>query len=145
MAVNPDIDYVVVRPVEGDHAGSATCWRRRGSRTTPASSGEHPEVVATVHRRAAARARRYTPPFHVLRRAAPEAHQVLGADYVTTEDGTGVVHIAPAFGEEDKLVSDAAGIEPSSPVDEQARFTAEVPPYAGTAGLRRQQADHDAT
>jgi isoleucyl-tRNA synthetase len=37
---------------------------------------------------------------------------VLSADYVTTEDGTGMVHIAPAYGEEDKVVTDAAGIEP---------------------------------
>ena len=54
---------------------------------------------------------------------------MLAADYVTTTDGTGIVHIAPAFGEEDKLVTDAAGIEPVVPVDAGGRFTAEVPPY----------------
>ena len=60
----------------------------------------------------------------LLRRAASNAHQVLTADYVTTEDGTGVVHIAPAFGEEDKAVTDAAGIEVVNPVDSQGKFTA---------------------
>ena len=53
------------------------------------------------------------------------------ADYVTTEDGTGVVHIAPAFGEEDKAVTDAAGIEVVNPVDAQGKFTSQVPPYEG--------------
>ena len=61
----------------------------------------------------------------------PNAFQVLTADYVTTEDGTGVVHIAPAFGEEDKAVTDAAGIEVVNPVDGQGKFTSLVPPYEG--------------
>ena len=42
------------------------------------------------------------------------------SDYVTTDDGTGIVHIAPAFGEEDKGVTEAAGIEPVVPVDDGA-------------------------
>ena len=56
---------------------------------------------------------------------------MLAADYVTTDDGTGIVHIAPAFGEEDKVVTDAAGIEVVVPVDAGGKFTAEVPPYEG--------------
>ena len=56
---------------------------------------------------------------------------MLAADYVTTEDGTGLVHIAPAFGEEDKVVTDAAGIEAVVPVDTRGEFDATVPPYAG--------------
>ncbi|MGZ4625508.1 MAG: class I tRNA ligase family protein, partial [Kineosporiaceae bacterium] len=51
--------------------------------------------------------------------------------FVTTEDGTGAVHMAPAFGEDDKAAGDAAGIDPVVPVDSQGRFTREVPPYAG--------------
>ena len=43
----------------------------------------------------------------------------------------GVVHMAPGFGEEDHCVCEAAGISVVCPVDDQARFTAEVPPYAG--------------
>ena len=53
------------------------------------------------------------------------------ADYVTTEDGTGMVHIAPAYGEEDKVVTDAAGIEPVTPVNSRGEFDAQVPPYEG--------------
>ncbi len=73
---------------------------------------------------------RYNPPFDFFT-GRENAHQVLTADYVTTDDGTGIVHIAPAFGEEDKLVTDAAGIEPVVPVDSSGKFTDEVPPYAG--------------
>ena len=53
------------------------------------------------------------------------------ADYVSAEDGTGLVHIAPAFGEDDKVVTDAAGIDVVNPVDAQGRFTSLVPPYEG--------------
>ena len=73
---------------------------------------------------------RYTPPFDFFV-GNERAHQFLTADYVTTEDGTGVVHIAPAFGEEDKVVTDAAGIEVVNPTDSQGRFTSQVPPYEG--------------
>ncbi len=74
--------------------------------------------------------RRYRPPFSYFLGHA-NAHVVLAADYVTTDDGTGVVHLAPAFGEEDKLASDAAGIAAVVPVDAAGRFTAEVPDYEG--------------
>jgi len=59
------------------------------------------------------------------------AHQVLGADWVDTGEGTGVVHMAPGFGEDDKIECDKVGIPTVSPVDERGRFTDEVPPYAG--------------
>ncbi|MGH3913051.1 MAG: isoleucine--tRNA ligase, partial [Pseudonocardiaceae bacterium] len=73
---------------------------------------------------------RYVPPFDFFA-GRPAAHQVLAADYVTTDEGTGLVHLAPAFGEEDKAVTDAAGIEAVVPVDSAGQFTPEVPPYAG--------------
>ncbi|HEY6425286.1 MAG TPA: isoleucine--tRNA ligase [Pseudonocardiaceae bacterium] len=73
---------------------------------------------------------RYVPPFDFFAGRA-NAHQLLAADYVTTDEGTGLVHLAPAFGEEDMAVTDAAGIEAVVPVDSAGQFTAEVPPYAG--------------
>ncbi|MGH8920356.1 MAG: class I tRNA ligase family protein, partial [Actinomycetes bacterium] len=72
----------------------------------------------------------YVPPFDFFA-GRPTAHQVLAADYVTTDEGTGLVHLAPAFGEEDKAVTDAAGIEAVVPVDSAGQFTADVAPYAG--------------
>jgi isoleucyl-tRNA synthetase len=47
------------------------------------------------------------------------------------EDGTGIVHMAPGFGEDDMAVCQAAGIPVVVPVDEAGKFTAEVPPWAG--------------
>ena len=87
--------------------------------------------------------RRYTPLFDFFA-GRTGAHQILAADFVTTEDGTGLVHMAPAFGEEDKAVTDAAGIEAVIPVDSAGQFTAEVAPVRRDAGLRRQPGDHPA-
>ena len=53
------------------------------------------------------------------------------ADFVTTEDGTGVVHWRPAFGEDDQNACNAAGIPTVVTVDDHTRFTALVPPYQG--------------
>ncbi|MEI7718779.1 MAG: isoleucine--tRNA ligase [archaeon] len=57
--------------------------------------------------------------------------RILLGDFVTAEDGTGIVHTAPAFGEEDYYVCKANGIDFVSPVDERGRFTKEVTDYAG--------------
>jgi isoleucyl-tRNA synthetase len=56
---------------------------------------------------------------------------VLAGDFVTTEDGTGIVHMAPAYGEDDKATADAADIVAVTPVDSKGRFDATVPDYAG--------------
>ena len=59
------------------------------------------------------------------------AFKVIAADHVTTTDGTGAVHMAPAFGEEDQRACEAVGISMVIPVDSQARFTSLVPDYEG--------------
>ena len=75
--------------------------------------------------------RRYTPLFPFFA-DTPNAFQVLAGDFVSTEDGTGIVHMAPGFGEEDQIAANAVGIPTVCPMDEHGRFTAEVPPWAGT-------------
>ena len=57
--------------------------------------------------------------------------RVIPADHVTTEEGTGIVHIAPAFGEDDFYACQKAGIDLVNPVDDEGRFTAEVSDFAG--------------
>ena len=59
------------------------------------------------------------------------AFRILLADYVTTSDGTGIVHQAPAYGEDDKIVCDAAGIPTILSVDAGGRFLDVVAPVAG--------------
>lgn len=61
----------------------------------------------------------------------PNAFQILKTDFVSTEDGTGAVHMSPGFGEDDYYACQAAGIPMAMPVTTQAVFTSEVPPYEG--------------
>ena len=74
--------------------------------------------------------RSFTPPMSYYL-GHEHAHRVFAADFVTTEDGTGLVHTAGAFGEEDKIVTDAAGIVPVMPVGPDGRFTYPVSDYEG--------------
>ncbi|MBQ4299225.1 MAG: class I tRNA ligase family protein, partial [Bacteroidales bacterium] len=55
-----------------------------------------------------------------------DAFRVISGDYVTTEDGTGIVHIAPTFGADDKRVAAAAGIAGIMPVDKDGNPQAQV-------------------
>jgi isoleucyl-tRNA synthetase len=61
----------------------------------------------------------------------PNAFKLINADFVTTTDGTGIVHIAPAYGEDDYWAGRREGIELVDPLDEQCRFTSAVPEYEG--------------
>ncbi len=61
----------------------------------------------------------------------PNAFRVLAADFVSTDDGTGVVHMSPGHGEDDQNVCNAVGIPTIVPMDEHGRYTAEVAPWAG--------------
>ncbi len=59
------------------------------------------------------------------------AFQIIQGDFVTDSDGTGIVHAAPSFGEDDFHTCAAVGIEPVDPTDSAALFTHEAPPYEG--------------
>ncbi|WJZ03147.1 isoleucine--tRNA ligase [Corynebacterium freiburgense] len=72
----------------------------------------------------------YTPVFDYFK-DHPNAFQIIAADYVTTEDGTGIVHQAPAFGEDDMIACEKVGIEVVIPVDMDGKFTSLVPDYEG--------------
>lgn len=62
---------------------------------------------------------------------AQGAFRMFNAEYVSTEDGTGIVHIAPAFGEEDSKVFIGSNIDCVEPMDAECRFTKDVSNYAG--------------
>jgi isoleucyl-tRNA synthetase len=74
--------------------------------------------------------RAYTPLFPYFK-STESAFVVLSADFISTAEGTGVVHMAPGFGEEDQVVCAAAGIPVVCPVDDRTRFTSEVPDFEG--------------
>ena len=128
-AVGPDIEYAVVEPTEGHFAGRRLVLASARVGAYARELGEDLTVVATVAGKDLA-GLRYEPPFPYFTGAA-NAHQVLAADFVSTEDGTGIVHLAPGFGEDDAAVCQASGIDTVVPVDAHGRFTTEVPDYQG--------------
>ncbi|MBL0749741.1 isoleucine--tRNA ligase [Nocardioides baculatus] len=72
----------------------------------------------------------YAPPFSYYAGHA-KAFRLVPAEFVTTTDGTGLVHTAGAFGEDDKVVTDREGIEAVMPVGKDGRFTFPVADYEG--------------
>jgi len=128
IMVHPDIDYVVV---ESDASGSTERYVLAEARLAAYAGvlGDEPQLVRRV-KGTELLGLTYTPPFSYFR-GHPRAHRVVEADFVTTTEGTGLVHNAGAFGEEDKMITDALGIVPVVPVDAGGRFTAPVDDYAG--------------
>ncbi|GAA3069865.1 isoleucine--tRNA ligase [Streptosporangium carneum] len=129
VAVHPDLDYVLLE-TDADHGGERYVIAEARMPHYARELGETPTILRRL-KGTDLLGLTYTPPFDFFA-GHENAHRVLAADYVTVDDGTGLVHLAPAFGEEDKAATDAAGIEVVIPVDARGRFTAEVPPYAGT-------------
>ncbi|MDV6267446.1 isoleucine--tRNA ligase [Rhodococcus globerulus] len=125
LAVHPDIDYVQVLGQDGKRYVLAEARVAHYAREL----GDEPEVVSR-HKGSDLVGLSYTPPFDFFV-GHPNAHVVLSADYVTTDSGTGIVHLAPAFGEEDMDVATANGIEVVQPLDPGGKFTSMVPPYEG--------------
>ncbi|MDI3481783.1 MAG: isoleucyl-tRNA synthetase [Tepidanaerobacteraceae bacterium] len=74
---------------------------------------------------------KYEPVFPFFEKEKERAYYVVTADFVTLEDGSGIVHMAPAFGEDDYRVGQKYGLPVLQPVDAQGKFTAEVRPWAG--------------
>src|SRR5262249_28544269 len=74
--------------------------------------------------------RRYAPLFPYFKDTA-NAFRILAGTFVDAENGTGVVHMAPGFGEDDLEVAKAEDIPVVVPVDDAGCFTSEVPDYAG--------------
>ena len=70
------------------------------------------------------------------------AFRVVAGDFIEMGEGTGVVHMAPAFGEDDLAVGQKEGLPVVDPVDLEGNFTELTPPYAGQERLRRQQGHH---
>ncbi|WP_276669330.1 isoleucine--tRNA ligase [Schaalia cardiffensis] len=142
VAVGPTIDYAVVRvadDLESPLAGQRVILAEARLGAYAKELGENPEVVARLKGSDLA-GRSYHPIFdyyntteHRSEGAAPGPNgwSIIPGDYVSTEDGTGLVHIAPAFGEDDMFVCMEVGIKPVIPVDEGGCFTFEVTDYEG--------------
>ncbi|MBB5869806.1 isoleucyl-tRNA synthetase [Allocatelliglobosispora scoriae] len=125
VAVGPKLDYAVL---EKDGERLIMGASRIGAYAKELEGYEQVDTVTG----ASLAGRRYTPLFdYLVDQAGPNAFQVLAADFVSDSDGTGVVHLAPAFGEDDQLVCNAAGVPTIVTVDAHTRFTSLVPDYEG--------------
>lgn len=133
IAVHPNETYVVV-----EVAGEKAPAQFAGSRVVLAEArlsaysrelGKKPKVMARVTGSELA-GLSYTPVFNYFADNA-NSFQILLADYVTMDSGTGVVHQAPAFGEDDMNTCNKYDIPLVIPVDMDGKFTSEVPEYEG--------------
>ncbi|MDE0691462.1 MAG: isoleucine--tRNA ligase [Gammaproteobacteria bacterium] len=128
ICAHADIDYVKVRDAESDR----TIYLAEGRLEHYRSRHPELEVVASIKGRDLA-GRTYEPLFDYFEAERTRgAFQVVLDDYVTADEGTGLVHQAPAFGEDDHRVLRAAGIDAfACPVTMAGVFTEEVRDFAG--------------
>ncbi|WP_446665103.1 isoleucine--tRNA ligase [Flexivirga sp. B27] len=135
VMVGPDIEYVVV---ETDvPTGSAQRYVVAHARVAAyakelfgdAKADPEPHIVARLTGRDLLESV-YAPPFSYFA-DHENAFRVVPADFVTTTDGTGLVHSAGAFGEDDMIVTEREGIAPVMPVGPDGRFTFPVAEYEG--------------
>ncbi|MGN6609494.1 MAG: isoleucine--tRNA ligase [Jatrophihabitans sp.] len=121
VAVNPAVDYVVART--GEH--TLVVAQPLLSKVL----GDDTEVLATLRGTELERWT-YRRPFDFVP-FPTEAHFVVLADYVTTDDGSGLVHQSPAFGAEDMAVCKAYDLPVVKPVLDDGHFAADVPLVGG--------------
>ena len=117
VAVNPDVDYVVARTIDGEVLVVA-------AQLVAEVLGEDIEHVSVLPGTGLT-GTRYSPPFSLLDLTAESStslHTIVAATFVTVEDGTGLVHIAPAFGPEDLEVGRTYGLPVVNPVRPDGRF-----------------------
>ncbi len=132
VAVHPDLDYVVI---DGHVVAEALADDVLGEGATARASarvkGRDLEGL------------RYRRPFDAVAVPAVDAERgwrVVLDDFVTTEEGTGLVHLAPAFGEVDRVVGRREGLPTLNPVGPDGRFTEEA--GAAFAGRAVREANH---
>ena len=148
VAVGEDIDYVRVTPTQGELQGQTVILAQARLAAYEKELGENPAVSAPF-KGSELVGLAYYPIFDYFEEAkaaaiadgtadqpghvgpGSKAWTIIGANFVSTEDGTGLVHLAPAFGEDDMNVCATHQIGVVMPVDGDGAITAEVPDYVG--------------
>ncbi|MEL6178698.1 MAG: isoleucine--tRNA ligase [Myxococcota bacterium] len=126
IAVGEELDYVRARKV-----GDNTVYVVAQDLMTDVL-GKEAEMVGEPFKGSELVGWRYAPLFdYFVQERGEVAYRVIAADHVTTKDGTGLVHMAPDFGEEDFLASKAEGIEVVLSVDDEGRFEPSIRDFAG--------------
>jgi isoleucyl-tRNA synthetase len=128
LAVGRDLDYVLVRQEKDGRTERYYLAKARLAQL------EGAYVIERELKGKDLVGKRYRPLFDFVDLAAltgKKAYYVAEGDFVTTEDGTGVVHTAVMYGEDDYLLGQRLDLPQRHTVDPQGRFTAEVAPWAG--------------
>lgn len=129
LAVGPEIDYVKIKHVpSGEFYYLAEALLDKVFKPSKKKELEY-EVVNKLKGRELG-GKSYEPLFNYFK-DHPNSFRVLVDDYVSTEEGTGVVHMAPAYGEDDFRVCSLAGIDIVDPLDIEAKFKDEIPEFKG--------------
>ncbi len=123
LAVNPDVEYVKVQRSERPNEFLILAKERLS--VLPDGAG----IVESMAGRDLI-GKEYEPWFSFIP-VDKKAWYVVGGDFVTTTDGTGIVHMAPAYGEDDYQASLTYGLPMIQALDARGQFTDGVPPYAG--------------
>lgn len=120
LAVNPELTYVKVKSDGDTYIVAGSLKDKHFSEEAPiVSSFKGSELEGTA----------YVPPFPFV---SPEkGHIVVSGDFVTADSGTGIVHIAPAYGEDDYQLVKDHGLSFVNVVDGQGKYTDAVPPFQG--------------
>ena len=126
LCVGPDIDYVKVRS-ENPYSGSPATYIVAKDLVPSLFGGKIPfEVLPGTFKGRELVGLRYKQLIPWFSPLEGDAFRVIAGDYVTTDEGTGIVHIAPTFGADDKKVAEAAGIPPMMALDREGRRQALV-------------------
>jgi len=118
-AVNKDLDYVKVKTQSGEKLIIAADLLP----IITANSKEDDDVIVEVGEQFKGSelvGKEYEP---IFEHRGPDAHKVWSAPYVTTEEGTGIVHLAPAYGEEDYELAKQKGFPVVNLVDDNGLYT----------------------
>lgn len=123
LAVNPKLDYAVMSDGEEELVVAAALASQLFEKQP------HKQIETLPG--SALLGLRYLPTFAFSEPQGGKAYEVIEADFVSTDAGTGIVHIAPAFGEDDFRVAKAAGLGFLQLVDPEGRLTQECGEFAG--------------
>ncbi|MEA3019843.1 MAG: isoleucyl-tRNA synthetase [Actinomycetota bacterium] len=124
-AVGPDMDYVRVHEPDGRDLIMATAAAER------LFGADAPYDVIARFRGSELVGRRYRRPYTFLELPDDAGEIVVAAEFVTAEDGSGIVHLAPAFGEDDAEVGRREGLPVLNPVTADGTFDTRVKPWFG--------------
>lgn len=126
VAVHPDVEYATVMYAQGDNSEKFILAKALIEKVF----GETPVKVLKTYKGKQLKGKRYQPLFKFMPLEKP-AHYVVLADFVTTQDGTGIVHIAPAFGADDMQMAQVNDLPILMTINDEGRFTSEVRSWAG--------------